>query len=160
MTALYVASPFGFFEAGRSFYHARLLPLIRDAGYDVLDPWALTSEAKLDAVRTLPAGEPRQRAWLALSLEIGATNREAIDRSDGVVAVLDGVDVDSGAAAEIGYAYARSRRILGYRGDRRASGDNEGVLVNLQVEYFIRASGGEIVRSLHEIPEALRRLFG
>ena len=38
--------------------------------------------------------------------------------------------------------------ILGYRGDLRLAADNEGASVNLQVEYFIRQSGGDIVTSL------------
>ncbi len=160
MPTLYIASPLGFSEAGRAFSETTLLPLIRRAGYEVLDPWTLTSEARLDAVRAMPEGARRREAWLAASLEIGATNRDAIDRSDGLIAVLDGTGVDSGTAAEIGYAYARGKRMLGYRGDGRASGDNEGVVVNLQVEYFIRASGGDIVRSAGELPSALRRLFG
>lgn len=157
---LYVASPLGFSEAGRAFYDSRFLPVIRQAGFDVLDPWALTSAAEFDAVRVLPDEASRRDAWRALSHEIAETNRTAIDRSDGVVAILDGSDVDSGTAAEIGYAFARGKRIVGYRGDWRRTGDNEGVLVNLQVQYFIRASGGDIVRTLDDLVPALRRLFG
>jgi nucleoside 2-deoxyribosyltransferase len=44
--------------------------------------------------------------------------------------------VDSGTAAEIGYAYGIGRRILGYRSDYRLSAENEGSLVNLQVEFY------------------------
>src|SRR5262249_9890307 len=83
--------------------------------------------------------------WRALNHEIGATNRAAIDRAHGVIAILDGTDVDSGTAAEIGYAFARGKLIVGYRGDFRLSADNEGSIVNLQVEYFIHESGGTIV---------------
>ena len=71
--------------------------------------------------------------------------------------MLDGADVDSGTAAEIGYAFARGTPIVGYRGDFRLAGDNEGAVVNLQVEYFIRASGGTIVTRLAEIAAAIRR---
>jgi nucleoside 2-deoxyribosyltransferase len=73
-------------------------------------------------------------------------------------AVLDGVDVDSGTAAEIGYAYARGKPILGYRGDFRLSADNEGSTVNLQVEYFIRQSGGDIIAALADLGPALGKL--
>jgi uncharacterized damage-inducible protein DinB len=72
--------------------------------------------------------------------------------------VLDGVDVDSGTAAEIGYAFARGKPIVGYRGDLRLAADDEALTVNLQVEYFIRASGGDIVATLGEIPGALAAL--
>jgi nucleoside 2-deoxyribosyltransferase len=56
--------------------------------------------------------------------------------------------VDSGTAAEIGYAFAMGKPILGYRGDFRLSADNEGSTVNLQVEYFITQSGGQIITEL------------
>jgi nucleoside 2-deoxyribosyltransferase len=89
---------------------------------------------------------------------MGATNRAAIDAAGAVVAVLDGADVDSGTAAEIGYAFARGKLIVGYRGDFRLSADNEGGTVNLQVEYFIRASGGTIVDRYEDLGESLRTL--
>ena len=43
---------------------------------------------------------------------------EGVDASDLVVAVLDGVDVDSGTAWEIGYAYAKGKPVIGLRTDR------------------------------------------
>ena len=36
---LYIAGPLGFSEAGRDFYYNKLLPVIRELGYEVLDPW-------------------------------------------------------------------------------------------------------------------------
>jgi nucleoside 2-deoxyribosyltransferase len=72
--------------------------------------------------------------------------------------VLDGADVDSGTAAEIGYAFACGRPIVGYRSDLRRAGEHDGVVVNLQVEYFIRASGGTIVAALDDLPSALARV--
>ena len=75
-----------------------------------------------------------------------------------VLANLDGQDVDSGTAAEIGYAFAKGKPIIGYRGDLRLSSDNVGSTVNLQVEFFIRESGGEIVTSASTIPAALARV--
>ena len=85
-------------------------------------------------------------------------NQEEIDRADIVIAVLDGVDVDSGTAAEIGYAFAKQKIIFGYRGDFRLSSDNEGSIVNLQVEYFVRASGGKIVSKISELNEMLKQI--
>jgi nucleoside 2-deoxyribosyltransferase len=89
---------------------------------------------------------------------MGGANRAAIDAARGVVAVLDGADVDSGTAAEIGYAFARGKLIVGYRGDFRLSADNEGSTVNLQVEYFIRESGGTIVDRYEDLEASLRPL--
>ena len=155
-----MASPLGFSQAGRHFYDGLLVPLVRRLGYEVLDPWRLTDPAKLAAVQALPYGPARREAWRALNREIGASNRGAIDRAHGVVAVLDGVDVDSGTAAEIGYAFARGKLIVGYRGDFRLSADNEGSTVNLQVEYFIRESGGTIVERYEDLEAALASLRG
>jgi hypothetical protein len=155
-----MASPLGFSQAGRHFYDGVLVPLVRALGYDVLDPWALTDAGKVAAVQALPYGPARREAWRVLNREIGANNRAAIDRADGVLAVLDGVDVDSGTAAEIGYAFARGKLIVGYRGDFRLSADNEGSTVNLQVEYFIRESGGTIVERHEDLARALAPLRG
>jgi nucleoside 2-deoxyribosyltransferase len=152
---IYLAGPLGFSEAGRHFAGAVLVPLLEGLGFEVLDPWALTDPRRIAAVQALPYGPARREAWRALNRAIGETNRAAIDHAHGVVAVLDGVDVDSGTAAEIGYAFARGKWIVGYRGDFRLSADNEGSTVNLQVEYFIRESGGTIVERHEDLRTAL-----
>jgi nucleoside 2-deoxyribosyltransferase len=152
---IYLAGPLGFSEAGRDFYYRVLIPDVERAGHTVLDPWKLTDPHEIDAVQSLPIGPDRHDAWRALSEVIGRNNHVALDACDAVLAVLDGVDVDSGTAAEIGYAFARGKPILGYRGDQRLAADNEAVTVNLQVEYFIRASGGDIVTTVAAIADAL-----
>lgn len=156
---IYTAGPLGFSEAGRAFHEGTVIPAIARLGHEVLDPWQLTDLGKIDAVLKMPYGPAKREAWRRLNVEIGNNNREAIDRCDLVFAVLDGVDVDSGTAAEIGYAFARGKAILGYRGDFRLSADNEGSTVNLQVEYFIRQSGGDIITNFADLEEALDRLF-
>ncbi|MCX5895687.1 MAG: nucleoside 2-deoxyribosyltransferase [Proteobacteria bacterium] len=83
----------------------------------------------------------------------------AIEKANGVVAVLDGVDVDSGTASEIGCACARGKPILGFRSDFRLTGDNESCTVNVQVEYFIEKSGGKVVTNLSELKAELKRMF-
>jgi nucleoside 2-deoxyribosyltransferase len=151
---IYLAGPLGFSEAGRAF-----MPMLKRAlkagGHRVIDPFALTDTS---AVQRMRYGAAKRAAWRKLNRAIGAANREAIDECDAVLAVLDGVDVDSGTASEIGYAFARGKPILGYRGDFRLSADNEGGAVNLQVEYFIRESGGDIVTELAAVPSALKNL--
>jgi nucleoside 2-deoxyribosyltransferase len=69
--------------------------------------------------------------------------------------VLDGVDVDSGTASEIAFAYALGKRVFGLRTDFRLTGDNEAALVNLQVRYWIDASGGSAVTSLGALRTAV-----
>lgn len=155
---IYLAGPLGFSEAGQSYQDRIVIPEIERLGHEVLNPWRLTDPRKIAAVAAMPYGAARRAAWRELNHEIGGTNQAAIDRSDLVIAVLDGVDVDSGTAAEIGYAFAKGKPIIGYRGDFRLCADNEGSIVNLQVEYFIRQSGGDIVTRLAELASALARL--
>jgi nucleoside 2-deoxyribosyltransferase len=152
---IYLAGPLGFSEAGSAFHNNVVLPELIRLGHEPLDPWTLTDQPKIDAVLAMPYGEARRDAWRKLNVEIGGINCAAIDRCDMVFAVLDGTDVDSGTAAEIGYAFARGKTIIGYRGDFRLSADNEGSIVNLQVEYFIRQSGGQIIARIADLADAL-----
>jgi nucleoside 2-deoxyribosyltransferase len=155
---IYIAGPLGFSEAGRSFYYDKLIPAVRQLGHEALDPWTLTDPGKIATVMNLPYGSAKRDAWRQLNVEIGHNNRTAIDDCDAVIAVLDGTDVDSGTAAEIGYAFAKRKPILGYRGDSRISADNEGCVANLQVEYFIRQSGGEIITRFADLSPALAKI--
>lgn len=155
---LYLASPLGFSEATRLFKDTRLKPELARLGFDVIDPWVLTSEEVLNRVETLPYGPKRKAEWQRLDEQIAQRNRSEIDRADIMVAVLDGPDVDSGTASEIGYAFAMKKIIFGYRGDFRLDSDNEGATVNLQVEYFITASGGSIASDLRGLINSLHQL--
>lgn len=156
---IYAAGPLGFSEAGKC-YHRKIIGALENLGHEVLDPWTLTDAQKIKAAINLPYGIEKRSAWAKLNREIGENNRAAIDRCDAVFAVLDGADVDSGTASEIGYAFAKGKPILGYRGDTRLSADNEGAVINLQVEYFVRQSGGDIIRHFEEIPDALTGING
>ena len=92
-----------------------------------------------------------------INTELGRTNATSITSCDGVVAILDGVDVDSGTASEIGFGFAQGKRIYGLRTDFRLAGDNEGSIVNLQVQYFIEASGGTIHTTVDGLTGAIQR---
>lgn len=153
--SIYVASPLGFSESGRLFLSSQLVPLLVKLGYRVIDPWSLTDPSDIRAVQGLPYGVSQRAAWRQLNREIGKRNKEALRGADAVVAILDGVDVDSGTASEVGYAAALGKKIVGYRGDFRLSSDDEGGTVNIQVQYFIEDSGGRIVSTLKDLPTAL-----
>lgn len=152
---VYIASPLGFSEIGRIFYYEKLIPMLQGSGFMVIDPWTITPAHKLHSVDSMEYGAGKRDAWKELNDEIAGNNTRSIDNSDMILAILDGADIDSGTAAEIGYGFAKGKRIVGYRGDFRLTGDNEGAMVNLQVEHFIRRSGGEIVTDYNEIPRAL-----
>ena len=157
--AIYIASPLGFSEVGRLFMHEKIFPIVKKVGLEIIDPWVLTPQEEIAATLSLPYGLERQAAWRKMNKIIGANNVAGIDRSIGLLAVLDGVDVDSGTASEIGYAFAQGKRILGYRGDFRLAADNEGSIVNLQVEYFVRSNGGEIITQLNDLEIYLTKIF-
>jgi len=141
---------------GGAFHKKRIIPLLRKHRHRTLDPWA--DQGDVAAVLRLPFGVRRRDAWRKLNPKIGRKNQLLIDECDAILAVLDGTDVDSGTAAEIGYGFARGKPILGYRGDFRLCADNEGGIVNLQVEYFIRASGGDIINKIEALPTAIKKL--
>jgi len=158
-TKIYVASPLGFSEAGSLFMYSKIIPIIKSMGYEVLDPWNLTDKKLIQSALDLPYGEKKRDKWRENNPIIGKNNEKAIRESDGLFAVLDGTDVDSGTASEIGLAYGLGKKILGYRGDFRLCSDNEGSIVNLQVEYFINESGGKIITQISELEKELRLLF-
>ena len=151
MKRIYIAGPLGFAESTLGFHTEKIIPAIASCGVEVLDPWRLPPSPPLPSASV--------EEWRAFCEAKGAANLQAIDGSNGVFAVLDGVDVDSGTASEIGYAFAKGKRIVGYRNDFRRSGDTMASVVNLQVEFFIRASGGDIVRSVDLIVDAVAKLL-
>jgi nucleoside 2-deoxyribosyltransferase len=158
--SIYVASPLGFSEPTRVYYRTVLLPAIARAGFELLDPWV---EGDIDVSAALAeansrAGEERVARLRELDMTMGRRNVELLDAADGVLAVLDGPDVDSGTAAEIGYAASRRLPVVGLRTDTRQSGENDGCFVNLQVDYFISSTGGTIVDDLGQALERLGRL--
>ena len=161
-TKLYVAGPQGFMEATRPF-HNSVVELVSRMGGLPLDPWVLTPEELIQKVINMPLGRRQVTAWRKANRIIAANNLAAIHESTGVVANLDGTDVDSGTAAEIGAAFILGKPIIGYRGDFRLARDNLGGTVNLQVEYFIRESGkgrGNIIETISQLPQELLRVWG
>jgi nucleoside 2-deoxyribosyltransferase len=142
----YVASPLGFSEAGRHYYSDILLPALSKL-VEPVDPWALVSGEEIAAA----LGSNREEE---LAAEIARRNREALNSCRLLVAMLDGQELDSGTAAEIGYASALGIVCLGLRTDQRRNGEL-GARINLQVEAFLVGSGGALTNSLEALLEAL-----
>lgn len=157
---LYLASPLGFSENGRIAL-VECLRRIRATGWQVVDPWELSADFPEKAARGAHLEDVAQAEYFdALVREVGARNEDAIRDVDLVLAVLDGPDIDSGVAAEIGFARAIGKPVVGYRGDFRSAGEAPGIIVNLQVQHFIAATGGKIVRSLEEMAAVLQEAKG
>lgn len=144
--SIYLASPLGFTEEGRSYIRNRLLPALKKlSNVEVLDPW--------EAVMNMNEGHVVDAAFALRhkdAMSYGMHNFDLIDKADIVLACLNGPDPDSGTCIEMGYACMAGKLVVGYRTDTRRSGDGGELLVNLQVEAAVERSGGKIFKSLDE----------
>lgn len=150
---VYLCSPLGFAESTRAFME-HLVERLSDH-VKVNNPWDdHRFDQEFAEIAALTHHGERQTRLRKVNNALGLGNEERIRASDAAFAILDGVDVDSGTAAEIGFAYALGKPIHGLRTDFRLAGDNEGSIINLQVQYFIEASGGNVVTTADELVAA------
>jgi nucleoside 2-deoxyribosyltransferase len=151
---VYVASPLGFSLPTRIFYNRTLLPALSANGATLLDPWAESAAA---FEKAFAEGDAARRAVLVRQANVaaGAMNESLIRKAVAVFAVLDGTDVDSGTAAEIGFAAALGLPVIAWRSDLRQAGDNTESTVNLQVEHWVLSHGGSLHRELGLAVQAL-----
>ena len=74
---------------------------------------------------------------------------EALKRADLILAVLDGVDVDTGVAFEMGYAHALGKHIFALKTDHRSFSKVESV--NLMLEVPLRQICGSVAEAATSI---------
>ncbi len=153
---IYLASPLGFAASTRGFMAetiARLAEVVT-----VVNPWDDTSfAADFERTHALTDITERRKEFHRINLGIGAKNERMIRSVDMLVAVLDGVDVDSGTAGEMGLAYGLGKPVYGIRTDFRVTGDNEAAGINLQLRYFIEQSGGSYHTTVEDLIDTLRK---
>ena len=154
---IYLASPLGFAESTKPFMH-EIERRLEDENIEIVNPWRNPLGLKIVQAQSIPDRIERIGRLRSLNHDIAESNEKAIRACDLVIAVLDGVDVDSGTASEVGFAYALGKRLLGLRTDFRLAGDNEAATVNLQVQYWIERSGGKVVSSLDELTKLVAEL--
>jgi nucleoside 2-deoxyribosyltransferase len=118
---IYLAGPL--FSHAELEYNRKLRDLLHNKGFSVFLP-------QEDAEDTTDEREKQNQECIFKNCV------EGVEGSDIIVAVLDGVDVDSGTAWEIGYAYAKEKPVIGLRTDFRSLSDG---IVNLMVEMAIVA---------------------
>jgi len=147
---IYLASPLGFSQTTLLFMDI-LEKKIEDMGHNVINPWKLGAGNDFDEVKKLRDAQEISEKYREVNTRIAKRNHEGIDSCGMMFAVLDGADIDSGTASEIGYAFAKGKKVIGFRSDYRQSGENLGCLVNLQVQYWIEKSGGRIVTGVDEV---------
>ncbi len=105
---VYVAGPL-FSEADRMFLEHMVHALANTAGLDPLADFFLPHR---------DSGELREGVSAA---HIFHLDLQMLEAADLVVALLDGQDSDSGTCVELGYAYARGKKIMGLLTDSRVS---------------------------------------
>ena len=80
--------------------------------------------------------------------EIFASDIEFLDNAQVIVALLDGPDVDSGTAVELGYAYAQGKEIFGVLTDwRRWKSNNKVENINNMI-WGVCGRGNRIYRKI------------
>lgn len=149
MPKVYLASPLGFSPELKPYLEkikARLVQL----GYEIFNPWEQPFSKAIREASGIEDYHERLAAFARLAREIGAANENGIRESDILLGVLDGAEVDSGTACEIGFAMTIRKKCFGLRTDWRDSGEF-GLPLNLQVLYFIERSGGKLFRSIEDI---------
>lgn len=154
---VYTASPGGFAESTRG-YHHRLVRMLREQDFIVLNPWELTPQSEVEKALAIEGEIERKTALRDMDCIIATRNIHAIRTTDIILATLDGQEVDSGTACEMGMGFSLGKAVFGLRSDFRQSGENDGCTVNMQVEHCIHASGGILFTSLREVRDKLHLL--
>lgn len=76
-------------------------------------------------------------------------NLQALKDADIVVAIIDGADADSGAAWEMGYAFAVEKPVIALRTDFRRIGHHEHVNLMLERSSSVVTSVDQLLQVLH-----------
>jgi nucleoside 2-deoxyribosyltransferase len=135
---IYFAGPL--FSAAERDWNATLAAALRGAGHDVFLP---------------QEQEPGRDAAGIFATDVGG-----IDWADGVIAIVDGADPDSGTSWEVGYAY-RKKPIVLVRTDMRrtgSSGSGYNSMLTESATIRVDAVAASIERVASEVLDALARL--
>jgi nucleoside 2-deoxyribosyltransferase len=117
---VYLAAPL--FSEGERDYNLSIARSLRNNFFDVFLP-----QEKGDDSHTRDKEEQSR---------IFSENLKALEKSDIIVAVIDGADADSGTAWEMGYAYAQKKQVIALRTDFRRAGMYEKVNLMLEESAF------------------------
>ena len=135
---IYIAAPL--FSQGERAFNERIDTVLRALGHETFLP-----QRDGGCVADLPEiieGLPKRQYLFQMDCE-------HMDRCDTLLFVMDGRVPDEGACFELGYAYAKGKRCIGYKTDARAFIEGHD---NLMLE-------GALEAVLHS-PEELRAYLG
>ncbi len=127
---LYLAGPL--FTTPEREFNAQLATRLRGLGHELFVP------------QENPAAEYTGEAIFLKDLA-------GLDWADGIVAIMDGADPDSGTSWECGYAYATRKPVVLFRSDLRGSGDADDIPYNAML---IGAADAHIELPLGTVDEA------
>ena len=134
---IFIAGPL-FSQAEREF-NLKVDKFLRKHGFDTFLPqrevgelWKRIRKRGREAYRIIYEGDLR-----------------GLEGADTVVAILDGPDVDSGTAFEVGYACARGKPVIGIKTDMRVFAKME------EVNNMLAQGVREIVKSFDDLLPAL-----
>jgi nucleoside 2-deoxyribosyltransferase len=127
---IYLAGPL--FTTPEREFNVQLATRLRAFGHEVFVPQETPAPA--------PTGDAIFRKDLA-----------GLDWADGVVAIMDGADPDSGTCWECGYAYAKQKPVVLFRSDLRRSGDADDIAYNAML---VGAADAHVELPLGTVDEA------
>lgn len=135
---IYFAGPL--FSAAERDWNAALAAALRGAGHEVFLP---------------QEQEPGKDAAGIFATDVGG-----IDWADGLVAMVDGADPDSGTCWEVGYAYRKKPIVLVRTDMRRTGSEGSGYnpMLAESATIQVNAVAASIDRVAREVLDALARL--
>ena len=133
---VYLAAPL-FSDAERA-YNTQIADLLRENFFEVYLPQDTGDDSDT---------RKREEQKRLFSL-----NKKAIEDADIIIAVIDGADADSGTAWEMGYAFAKGKRVIALRTDFRRMGINEQVNLMLELSATVVTSGEALLDEI-QLPQ-------
>ncbi len=130
---VYIAAPL-FSEAERQ-YNLSIEELLRNYFFEVYLPQQEGDDSDLRDKKE--------------QVRILSENLKALENAEIIVAIIDGADVDSGTAWEMGYAFARGKRVIALRTDFRRVGSHE--IVN-----FVLEESATVVTSTNDLLDVIK----
>jgi nucleoside 2-deoxyribosyltransferase/predicted secreted protein len=129
---VYLAAPL--FSEGERAYNLSIARNLRNNFFDVFLPQE--------------AGDDSHTRDKEEQSRIFSENLKTLEKSDIIVAVIDGADADSGTAWEMGYAYAQKKQVIALRTDFRRAGMHEQVNMMLEESAKIVTSSDTLLNLL------------
>ena len=146
---IYLASPTGFSSEHKT-YRDRVKARLVALGHDVADPWDANYSALFQDMDDF--GHKERLSYNRWAGDVIArANHDTLVGCDVVLGILDGTEPDSGTVSEVAFGAGIGKVAYGLRTDFRDCGDMAGIPINLQVLYFIEASGGKLFRTVEEV---------